>query len=166
MNDIKDVKPLINLPVIWWWLVILSAVILGAAGLAYFLWRRRAVASGQVPLQQHAPWEIALERMAILEAKQYPAKGQFKPYYIELADIIRHYLEGRFRIKAPEMTTEEFLSYLRLSAALKDEHKQALRDFLNGCDMVKFAKHEPSVQDAAANFQLAKRLIEETRDGI
>ncbi|MBI4309916.1 MAG: hypothetical protein HY591_06255, partial [Candidatus Omnitrophica bacterium] len=79
---------------------------------------------------------------------------------------VRHYLEDRFQIKAPEMTTEEFLNLVKTSPALKEEHKRILRDFLNGCDMVKFARHEPTVEEAQANFDLARQLIEETRDGI
>ena len=104
--------------------------------------------------------------MEELARQHYPEEGKFKLFYSGLSDIVRHYLEDQIHIKAPEMTTEEFLNSLKNSSALKFEHKQVLKDFLNGCDMVKFAKYRPDAHDAQANFNLAKKLIEETKDGI
>ena len=167
MNDIKDVKPPIDLPGNYWWLFIVAAILL-AGVILYFYWRKQSQTSThpavEIPLRPS--WEIAFERLQELEKKNYPAQGLFKPFYSSLSDIVRHYLEDRFQIKAPEMTTEEFLIYVRHASALNDEQKAGLRNFLNGCDMVKFAKFEPSAHDATANFQLAKKLVEETTNGI
>ena len=48
-------------------------------------------------------------REAIAEARGLIAEGAFKEYYSALSGIVRTYVEQRFRIRAPEMTTEAFL---------------------------------------------------------
>ena len=113
-----------------------------------------------------APSEIALEQLEALYQKHYPAAGLFKEFYVILSDIVRHYLENQFGIKAPEMTTEEFLVFAQNSTLVSDEQKIFLKEFLNGCDMVKFAQHLPTVNEAKANFDRAKKLITETSHGI
>lgn len=167
MNDIKDVKPPIDLPGNHWWLLIVLAIsILG--GLLYYFWRKNRQVKIEAPVNVplRPAWDIALERLNTLKEQEYPSKGLFKLFYTSLSDIVRHYLEDRFNVRAPEMTTEEFLIYVRHSVVLNDEQKLSLRNFLNGCDMVKFAKFEPSAQDAMESFELAKKLVKETTDGI
>ena len=44
-----------------------------------------------------------------LRAQGLIEQGQFEDYYVQLSSIVRHYLEDRFHLRAPEMTTEEFL---------------------------------------------------------
>ncbi len=167
MDDIRDVKPPIDMPVDFWWLLILLIGAAVIAGLIYAVWHRRQIKPASAPIVVLCPsWETALERLEALRQKNYPQQRMYKPFYSNLSDIVRHYLEDRFNIRAPEMTTEEFLLFVRLSAQLKPDHKQSLKEFLNGCDLVKFAKHEPTPNEAMANFELAKKLIMETRDGI
>jgi hypothetical protein len=62
------------------------------------------------------------------------------------------------------MTTEEFMDSLKGSAALSQEHKALLGDFMRSCDLVKFAKYAPSRDEAELVFTTAAKFIEETRD--
>ena len=39
-----------------------------------------------------------------------------------------------------------------------------LADFLSSCDMVKFAKYLPRVEEARKNTQLARRIVDETKE--
>jgi len=80
-----------------------------------------------------------------------------------VSDITRLYMENRFNIHAPHMTTEEFLYYLGVSGHLNDTQKSSLKDFLNSCDMVKFAKYAPTIKEALNNFGCAQKLIDETK---
>ena len=57
---------------------------------------------------------------------------------------------------------EEFLDELQSSALLSFSQKQLLGDFLMRCDLVKFAKHEPPVDQLQELYQSALRLIDET----
>ncbi len=107
---------------------------------------------------------IAYEALAALEKKGYIRKGQTQAYYTELSDIVRHYLENRFKIRAPEMTTEEFLVKLKEDSVLSLEHKGLLREFLVNCDLVKFAKYLPAEQEANLSFSSARKLIDQTKE--
>jgi hypothetical protein len=93
-----------------------------------------------------------------------PGKGQVKEYYTRLSDIVRHYLENRFSYRAPEMTTEEFLSFVRGSSRLAGKHKELLADFLSKCDMVKFAKYGPTPIEILDSFKAAESLVEQTKE--
>ena len=86
-----------------------------------------------------------------------------KEYYSQLANILRHYLESRFAVKAPEMTTEEFIARLRNDAMLTGEQKELLRRFLQCADMVKFARFASSVSERKSAWEFVQRFIEQTR---
>jgi hypothetical protein len=164
VNDIKDVKPPVNLPDFWWllWvLLILAAIAVGV----YFLWRfKKAPKAPVVPqIPQIPSWERAYQQLEALRVENLPEKGLYKEFFTRVADIARHYMENRFDIHAPHMTTEEFLYDLGITGHLNDVQKLALKEFLNSCDMVKFAKYAPTIKEALANFDLAKKLVDETK---
>ena len=102
--------------------------------------------------------------MKSLLSKKFPQQGKVKEYYFELSNIARHYIENRFRLKAPEMTTEEFLFSLRESAILSGTHKNLLKKFLNLCDIVKFAKYAPNEEAIEKSFGAAKKFVDETKE--
>ena len=54
--------------------------------------------------------------------------------------MLRHYIEDRFGLRAPEQTTEEFLAELRQKHVFGERQKDLLRAFLEHCDLVKFAE--------------------------
>ncbi|MDD5506461.1 MAG: hypothetical protein PHR73_06890, partial [Candidatus Omnitrophica bacterium] len=107
---------------------------------------------------------IAYEQLEALRLKEYIGRGLIKEYYTEVSDIIRHYLENRFRLKAPEMTTEEFLVSVRDAGELASEHKNLLKEFLLCCDLVKFAKYAPVPDEVNSIFDSAKRFIDQTKE--
>jgi len=88
--------------------------------------------------------------------------GQPREFCILVSDTIRWYLEERFDFHAPERTTEEFLYELRGTELLTRDQKESLGDFLNRCDLVKFAKYEPGEPELRDLHAAALRLIEET----
>jgi hypothetical protein len=81
-----------------------------------------------------------------------------------VSDVIRVYLEERFDLHAPDRTTEEFLDELRNSSRLREDHKALLENFLMKCDLVKFAREEPSEPELRGLLDSAERLIDETRE--
>lgn len=166
MEDIKDIHLPVEFPM-WGW-ILLGVMVLGliAGVLLWLRHKRKLPLTDAVHNATMLPSEIALDALDVLVQKNYPEQGLFKEYYVDLSDIVRHYLENRFSMKAPEMTTEEFLLYANNSDALSDTQKIFLKDFLNGCDMVKFAKHRPTVAQAQANVDVARKLIVDTSYGI
>ncbi|MBF0319529.1 MAG: hypothetical protein HQL01_06985 [Nitrospirae bacterium] len=161
LAGIKDTEDVSGRRSLW----ILAAVllILAAAALAYYLIERWKAKKALPPPPRRAH-EIAYEALQRLKEKNLDKAGLIKEYFIELSSIVRYYIEDRFKLRAPEMTTEEFLLMVRNSGELTDAHKDLLRDFLNRSDMVKFAKYGPSFDEIAGSFYAAQKFVDETRE--
>ncbi len=108
--------------------------------------------------------EIAYEALRELMSRDYLKAGKVREYYFELSNIVRHYIENRFQLKAPEMTTEEFLTTLKHAEILNREQKGVIREFLSHCDMVKFAKYLPDEREIELSYDSAKKLIDGTKE--
>jgi hypothetical protein len=77
---------------------------------------------------------------------------------------VRRYLEDRFELRAPELTTEEFLDSVQHAPDLSRDHQALLREFLRQADLVKFAGLKPADEDVERSVAAARRFLEETRD--
>jgi hypothetical protein len=109
------------------------------------------------------PFEIALEELRRAQ-EALSSNGDIKEYYVSISDAVRRYIEASFALRAPEMTTQEFLASLGDSSKLSGAYKELLKAFMEACDMVKFAKHAPSRAEIDSVFMSAKKFIEETKD--
>ncbi|MCM8796519.1 MAG: BatD family protein [Candidatus Omnitrophica bacterium] len=160
--DIRDIRGPRNFAEkIWLYVLGLLVFVLILGGVFGFIFLKKKKFESETP---YTPAHIiAYAALAELEKKDYLRHGQTKAYYTELSDIVRHYLEDRFNIRAPEMTTEEFLIKVREDGSLSVEHKSLLRDFLTNCDLVKFAKYQPAQTEASLAFASAKKLIDQTK---
>jgi len=76
------------------------------------------------------------------------------------------YLEERFEFRAPERTTEEFLYELQATNLLTSDQKRSLGEFLQRCDLVKFAKYEPGEPELQDLHDSALRLVDETEPAL
>ncbi|MCC6143840.1 MAG: hypothetical protein IT368_08535 [Candidatus Hydrogenedentes bacterium] len=142
-----------------WWYVAAAAVAgaLLALGAMILLRRRKDKAAPLLP-----PWEIARQRLQTLRERDLPGAGKFGPYYVDLTAILRYYIEDRFRLHAPEQTTQEFIEAARASGIFSDEQQQMLSGLLRHSDRVKFARYEPSVEEMNRSFVLVERFVFET----
>ncbi len=166
IDDIRDVKPPVDLPPNYFFLyaILIGLLVLGGILLIRrFLKPRKKEIKRQPPGPVKTPWEIAYENLEKLLAQKLIEQGMVKEYYIQLSDIVRRYLEDRFSIRAPEMTTEEFLISLKSHSALPVDQKSFLKDFMNQCDMIKFARHPATAEEMELSYILAKRLVDETK---
>jgi hypothetical protein len=141
--------------VLWALAALLAAVAVLALAFV-FLRRRRETALVQTP---RLPWETARDRLRALEARGFTEPGAF---YVELSDILRRYIEGRFRVHAPERTTPEFLAEATNTGFFSAEHQHLLGGVLRHADRVKFALHEASEVEMEQDFNDVRRFIEET----
>lgn len=85
---------------------------------------------------------IALEKLEEVKSKNLWQEGKLKLYYSSVTDVIREYVENRFKIQALEQTTEEILYGFR-NVAIDEESKSKLKQLLLLADLVKFAKENP-----------------------
>ncbi|MBU1695373.1 MAG: hypothetical protein KKC51_15625 [Verrucomicrobia bacterium] len=108
------------------------------------------------------PYEIALRALRRLLEKGWIEQGQVEPFYVELTGIARRYIEGRFGLRAPERTTEEFIREASGSGLLKADHQALVRDFLEQSDLVKFARFTPGADEMKSAYVSAEKLVLET----
>lgn len=157
-NDIHDIKPPVIIPTGWEWVLwALAALALGA--LLYALWKWWQKKRAYVPPVPEVPAHVRAKRK-LREALNLI--GQPKPFCVAVSDATRYYLEERFDFHAPERTTEEFLHELQRTQLLTPDQKTSLGEFLQRCDLVKFAKYEPTEAELLELHASAGRLIEET----
>lgn len=162
-HDIRDPKTPVEVPRDYrplWWALAALATVAGAGFGVYRLLNRRRLARITPPRPAH---QVALEALARLRGARLLEAGQPKEYYVRLTDIVRTYLEGRFELRAPEMTTEEFLQAAQRNPQLAAAHRSLLAQFLSQSDLVKFARHVPSLGDAEGAYASAREFIESTK---
>ena len=138
----------------WWW---------GAAALSLALIGGFIARSLLQRVTQRSAYELAHEGLEGLKKQGLPDAQTADVWYVQLSTIVRQYLEGRFSLRAPELTTEEFLLAASDSAELDDEHRKLLRPLLKRCDQVKFAAYIPTEAESQEAIDFAWRFVEATR---
>ena len=160
-NDIRSLKDPVEIPQglgwYWWGLILLLALV---ASKFLLRWIRNLVAVRQIAKAPLIPPHVrARQRLQAALAHIHDPRL----FCFEVSETVRVYLEDRFNLRAPERTTEEFLVELQTSGALNQEQKQSLAEFLQSCDLVKFARLEPTETALRELHDSAVRLVDETQ---
>ncbi len=142
---------------LYWPWIALSAAVLGL-GLA---WRWRQ--DRESARRRLSAYDIAIGRLDGLAERGFPGADEADEWYVELSSIVRRYLEDRHGVRAPELTTEEFLRAAGSSTELSGGHRELLTKFLAQCDRVKFAAYVPDASESREAFEAARRFLLETR---
>lgn len=142
------------------WIGATALLLLAAA--AFTAWRLRGGWNSQA--RRKSAYEMATARLDALVARPLPGPEAVSAFFVELSDLIRRYLEDRFELRAPELTTEEFLTVAAASPDLLAEHKGFLQGFLQSADMVKFARFVPGEQEIGDALLRARLFLDQTRD--
>ena len=163
LAELKDILPLELAPsrayLLWAALGLFGLLLVAGAAVLYLRRKTNVSAMPEVIL---SPWERAQQRLKALAEKGYVETGDHEAYYVELSAIVRQYLEERFGIRAPELTTQEFIHEASSNALLKEEHRAFLIEFLKHSDYVKFARYAPTPEQMQRVFGLVERFINET----
>ena len=155
-EDIRDIKPPVGLPgktPFWVWAFVAGLAV--AAGLLVWYFRRRARRLKEVLPEPPIDWPAEVAKVLSMG---YLERGEFQEYYFRLAMVARRYLEDRTSVEATERTTTEVardLEATNLDAAQISE----IQGFLVGADLVKFAKHRPSVRASADDAEQIRSLM-------
>lgn len=107
------------------------------------------------------PYQMAMNEFERIKNEKVWQKGRPKEYYTELTDTIRIYIKERFGFNALEMTSSEIIDSL-----LEIKDKEAISDLkylFQTADLVKFAKHDPQMNENDANLINAIEFINETK---
>lgn len=131
---------------------------------------RKIWASRQKELEAYVPppppprpaHEVALEKLEALRKAGYLERGMKKELFVEVSAILREYAGARFGFDSLELTLDELM--LELS-----KHKTPgldlakLERVLTYADLVKFAKMEAQVTEAAGAISEATELVEQSK---
>jgi len=155
-EDIRDIRGPKHITSPWLWPLWFAGGV-ALAGLLYaaWLWNRRRTTAALLP------YEIALARLEAARALMQPENA--REFSITVSEIVRHYIEERFQVRAERRTTEEFLhDLLEPSDALLKGHRALLSDFLCHCDLAKFARWILSLDEMETMLTSAHTFVLQT----
>ncbi len=142
-------------------IALIAIVILCVLFVLFRVYRNRSSLETVVTL---TPYERAIRDLDALLQKQLPRNGEYKAYYTGVSAILRQYIEARFALHAPKLTTEEFLRELASRATVQLRSNRArLQEFLTACDLVKFAEQIPSDDQSAHLADSCREFLDATR---
>lgn len=156
-EDIRDIRGPKHIPPAWFLPALVAVVVALAIG-AYAAWRwKRQQRLPRAP----RPSEIALQRLEDIRRLLDPSS--VREFSIAISDIVREYIEAEFMVTAMHRTTEEFLHDLLDSSQSKlAAHRTLLAQFLEQCDMAKFAGMSLSRSIMESLHQSARSFVIET----
>lgn len=167
-SDIKDIKPILNLPfrlreILPELLVIaLILLILSLAGI--YLYRKFRKKQIQEEIEKSLPAHIlANKELDKLKSEKLLENGKTKEFYSRLSDIMRIYLENRFGIQAMELVSYETINSFKNLKLYEDMVVQMLENILVTADLVKFAKANPLNPENQENLGNAYLFVEQTK---
>ena len=158
-----EILPPVELVDPWskWWLVTIPAA-LGIAALALLAMRRR-LREVELAVEVIPAHEWARRQIAALIADELIAKGLVQEFYYRISAIVRGYIERRYGVSAPEMTTEEFLAATAGDFRFAAGPATDLQAFLTACDLVKYARYRPAAGEWNDLLRTAAQFVERTR---
>ena len=161
LHDIKGQMryPLTFREVLPW----LGGALLLAALIALLVWwlRRRAKTESEGAHKDPA-YIIALRELDKWRGDKFWAPDKQKAYYSGITDALKFYIEDRFGVDAPEMTTAELFEALKGAEDLPADLREDLREVFECADFVKFAKHVASDEENARALPTAVRFVTST----
>jgi hypothetical protein len=154
-EDIRDIRQPKHVPTPWFWAAV-AAGVTGLSGAAWLLWRRLR----RSRITRLLPHEIALQQLA--EARRLMDPEHAREYCFATSKIIRGYVEEQIHLRAPRLTTEEFLRELvEGEPVMAETHRALLGNFLQHCDLAKFAGWRYSLADLASMHASAIEFVQQ-----
>lgn len=146
-------------PYAWVWP---TAIIVGLLLIGLIVWRlyRRK----KLPFQEHAVPPQAIAKEGLEASRRLLDEGRYKEFVNEVSRVLRVYIEGRFALRAPHLSTEEFLFEAERSDVLTDDWQKLLGDFLFECDRVKFALANTEQPRMEKLYSTADQFIRQTAE--
>jgi len=74
--------------------------------------------------------------------------------------ILRRYVTEQYQLPLTRQTSVEFLAALANSSAFSEDDKSLLGDFLNRCDLIKFARYDATSEDSRLLLDEATRFVQ------
>lgn len=105
---------------------------------------------------------IAYEELERIDKLKLIEKREIKRYYTEISEVIRRYISRRYEVQTMELTTGEIIDGM-LAAEVDGEHVSLFQEFLEECDLVKFARYLPPRKSMEEAIDWARSLVGKTK---
>ena len=153
-QEFHDIAPPVDYSLIPAWVIFVGcAVLLSLIGLV--IWYARGFFRKDQPVQ--SPRDRALDALDTIEnAIEKTLPYQFS---IRVSDIVRRYVVEQFNLPMTHQTSVEFLNAIALAPKFSEDEKALLADFLNRCDLIKFARHEATTEESRLLLDEARRFV-------
>jgi len=139
---------------------LVGAVVAALAAWLITRWMRRPRPAPPPP-PPRPPWEVAFEELFAIRYAGLAKDERFAEHYDRVSDAVRKYLGGRYGFDGLETTTREMTSILRRVEPPVVELSSIL-NFLDECDLVKFARFTPSDEDCTRILDRGEHIVRVT----
>jgi Domain of unknown function (DUF4381) len=150
----QDIAPPIDYSLIPPWMIFAgSAVVLLLVGL--LVWYGRKFLAKKKPVRSTR--ERALDALDQMETEL----EQTPPYQfsIKVSDVLRRYVLEQFELPMTRQTSIEFLNAIATTKNFSEADRSLLTDFLDRCDLIKFARYEATTADSRLLLDEARRFV-------
>lgn len=142
---IKDIAPPVWVFPYPTWMVVTAGIVVLLLLIGAALLIRRWIKNRPAPLPP-TPRSIALRALEHL-------RGEVKsldPYdfSISVSEVLRSYVGAAYGLHAPQQTSPEFLAAIAGSPRFSDSDRKLLAEFLEHCDLIKFARVQADSGDS------------------
>jgi hypothetical protein len=103
------------------------------------------------------PREIALEELDVIAGEIETTNPYL--FSIRVSDVLRRYVTNQYALPVTRQTSVEFLTALAKSSPFSANEKSLLEDFLNRCDLIKFARYDATSADRRLLLEEATRFV-------
>jgi hypothetical protein len=153
-EEFHDIAPPVDYSLIPPWVIFVAAFVgLSLVGLLMWWFARKR----KQPQPPKLPREIALEELELIRDQI----ERINPYRfsIRVSDILRRYVTEQYALPVTRQTSVEFLTALARSSPFSEDERSLLEDFLNRCDLIKFARYEATSADSRLLLEEATRFV-------
>jgi hypothetical protein len=148
-----DIAPPVDYSLLPTWVIFVGTffALTLIGGIVWLISRRKK------PVQIKSPRERTLELLERIEDEiETLSPYQFS---IRVSDVLRRYVTEQYNLPVTRQTSIEFLNVIKTASPFSEDEKELLKDFLDRCDLIKFARYEATTADSRLLLEEATRFV-------